>query len=254
MQVQYTLDGLLAHRAQQRQSGNFVTLAQEDRRSKKTSMILEWSPRLQHHVALMSELEWAHWIIVESDWRCKFYECQLGYLQVFVDGKSVGSIPDMYLEMIDGSRVLREIKPKELAEDPENEKVRRQLAAQRAAAVMLGLRHEVWTEAEIFANAMLVGNWRRILPYLKGERSGRMAELMGDVHLYLKRVEAASLLEIESVFEKQRIDCRTAVLWLLHQGRLAADVDKRAFGLKTRFRLLTAEEQAATVVKEGVHG
>ena len=69
-----------------------------------------YSPKVDRVVNLYSDLEYDHWVLVETDPQIRLFCEQPRKIDVVIAGKSVSSIFDMWIERVTGEEEYREVK------------------------------------------------------------------------------------------------------------------------------------------------
>lgn len=126
-----------------------------------------YSPKMKRDVRLFSDLEYDHWILVETNPRVKFFCEQPLRIETSIDRKSTESIFDMWIEWKDGQETFVEVKyAAELNPGHKNyERVRQQTAVQREWCRLNGKSYQIRTDRESRGNRLYLENMRTLLPY-----------------------------------------------------------------------------------------
>lgn len=183
-----------------------------------------YSPKLRRNVNLYSDLEYDHWILVESDPSILTFCEQPLRLRISLEGRIVHSILDMWLRWKDGREQFREIKYfSELAKESTE---KRQLKAQQTWAALHGHDYMIHTEKTIRANPLLLANWKIILRYLSSDQKMNLLKYQDQIVQLILDQNGCSLRELEEKFnECDPIIIRTAIFGLFHLGELVAPLD-----------------------------
>jgi hypothetical protein len=186
-----------------------------------------FSPKLNRNVRLFSDLEYDHWVLVETNTKIISFCEQPLSIQSIVNNKSVNSIIDMWVLYSNGKESFIEVKySSEL--DPSNPKsIRsiRQTTAQRIWCEERNFNYQIITEKDIRSNHNYLDNMRTILPYLRT----RTSPIETDKAKIIKKIRDTSITiaEIESsIPEIPSSRLRETLYHLIYEGIIMANVDK----------------------------
>lgn len=127
-----------------------------------------YSTKINREVYLFSDLEYANWLIIENDASVKYFCEQPTLIEIeSEDGKTLKSIPDMYVLYNNGIEAIREIK---YQKDLLSEKAQLQSSIQKNWCVRNNYKHEILTEETLLNNRIYLSNLK-ILSKLKIENS-----------------------------------------------------------------------------------
>jgi hypothetical protein len=181
-----------------------------------------YSLKLLRLVILYSDLEYDHWVLVESDWRIVSYCEQPLRVRVRLDSGFVVTVFDMWVIFDSGEEEFREIKYRDQLEQP---RVKRQLQAQKTWCRLKPEHHEVFDEDRIRRNPRLLRNWKFILRCLAATHKIDLTAICERVSQLLS-TGPKTLGELESSFTNgERGLVRPAIFRLLHSGHLIAPLD-----------------------------
>jgi len=121
---------------------------------------LSYSPKLKRDVSLFSDLEYEHWLLVESNPEIVEFCEQARVMEGFVDGKLQRSIIDMWVKYHNGKEEFLEVK---YSSDLSKEKVINKIAIQKNWCDDHGFQHHVSTEENIRVNQLLLSNLKLLL-------------------------------------------------------------------------------------------
>lgn len=184
-----------------------------------------YSPKIGRNVRLFSDLEYDHWVLVETDHRIQSFCEQPLKIGMSYEGKMVHSIFDMWILYKDGEQRFVEVKySKEL--DPANQRSQRalqQTAVQRAWCQEHQYIHTARTELDIRSNSILLANRKYLLGYIKN----RGTSIETDQFQILSHIkgEKTTIADIESSVQLHPTRIREAIFWLIYHGRVNADLD-----------------------------
>lgn len=187
-------------------------------------------------VVLYSDLEFDHWVLVDTDPTVKTYCEQPVEICFVVDGKLHTSIIDMWILRASGEEEYIEVKYDiELQPNhPNFKRNMRQIQAQREWCNNQGLTHKVMTERAIRAFPIGLENRLKMLSYMKSRTRPIAADdvlqvinespkTIGQIHVNLK--EGYSISEI-----------MYSCYWLTYFGKILANINQQIWSLKTEVR------------------
>src|SRR5690606_20275667 len=119
-----------------------------------------YSSKLKRDVFLFSDLEYEHWLLVESNPKIIEFCEQALLMEAFVNRKLQTSIIDMWVKFDNGKEEFIEVK---YTSDLSKEKVKKQIAVQKNWCKEHGFQHHVRTEEHIRANQLLLSNLKLIM-------------------------------------------------------------------------------------------
>jgi hypothetical protein len=183
-----------------------------------------YSFKLRRLVILYSDLEYDHWVLVESDYRIVSFCEQPLRIRVRLPSGFVTSVFDMWVLFASREEEFREIKyRRELEEDP---LAKRQVCAQSLWCSLKPAHHELYDELQIRANPLLLSNWKKILRCLAATHRLDLTQLCQKILQLLANAGAKALAEIESHFpDFDRAVVHAAIFRLLHDGRATAPLE-----------------------------
>lgn len=208
-----------------------------------------YSPKLNRNVRLFSDLEYDHWVLMETNPDVISFCEQPFEIEYFIEGKNAKSIPDMWVQYKNGSKHLVEVKySKELMPESKNyEKAARQISIQRAYCNENGFTHYVHTEKDIRGNDILLSNMKMIIPYIKNREytidtdckrvldiiySNHNRILTGTIHAAIKDIH--------------QVRVRESIFRLLYQGIIFGNLDKIPYSNNTEVWLNDYKEGKQT--------
>lgn len=186
-------------------------------------------------VILYSDLEFDHWVLVETDPTVETYCEQPLEITYVIDGLLHSSIFDIWIKYRDGQLLFREVKyESELnPNDPRNQRTMRQIEAQKLWCDQNGYRYEVITEKTIRSSHFSLENRLKILSYIKNnpepELASEILRYISSKPIRLEKLTIESTQPIGAVLE--------ACMWLLYKGDLTGDLDSQILSKNTEVRL-----------------
>ncbi|HET7174748.1 MAG TPA: hypothetical protein VFK21_01960 [Gammaproteobacteria bacterium] len=194
-----------------------------------------WSPKMGRHVHFDNRLELHHWLLVEGDSEVEQLCEQYPVVQL-VDECYVF---DMWIRWRDGQEECRNVVPSWKFADargfiPEPPG----WSMLRAWGQRQGYRCRYVTEQELALHTVRIHNWLRMLPFVKRAIESPSVWLEEAVLYHLRGLPDTTLHQlIRSLPSADGTSVTAAVAKLLHQGKLAADLDGCRFGLNLLVRL-----------------
>lgn len=133
----------------------------------RSKLTYAYSPRMGRDVVLHSQLEFAHFVLAESDpliFKINYSpEKRISNIQDDV----LGTIVDAEVELKDGTLEWREIK----YSGKLDKRSEHQWQAQAEAAFQHGIRYRRFTEKEIFVCPQRIENWIEVIAWLSAVRA-----------------------------------------------------------------------------------
>lgn len=183
-------------------------------------------------VTLYSDLEFDHFVDLETDPYVKTYCEQPKEISFVVNGELHTSIFDAWIQFMDDKEKFREVKysvelnPK----DPRNYRTLRQIEAQRNWCNENGFEYEVITEETLRKNHLALENKIKILSFVKNNPKPKHTE---EVEQALANAKVIKLEDLEGKLELPYSLIFNASLWLLYSGKIKANLEKVILGKQT---------------------
>lgn len=192
---------------------------------------LSYSSKLKRHVYLFSDLEYEHWLLIETNPRIVEYCEQPLLMAEFVNGKLYKSIIDMWVKYDDGHEEFIEIK---YSSELIKEDVKRQIAVQKKWCSKNEVKHHVRTEEFIGANKLLLSNLKLLM---KGNKQQKQ-QIETDSYQILKILKQHCLkkVTINTLIEETQIPQNRFLLSIgkmILQGEVRSDISQKHFGKNT---------------------
>ncbi|MFX3637405.1 MAG: Tn7 transposase TnsA N-terminal domain-containing protein [Candidatus Pristimantibacillus sp.] len=189
-------------------------------------------------VTLYSDLEFDHWLTVESDRRVQTYceqPCQISFV---LNGKLRTSIFDMVICDWKGSTTFIEVKyENELISSHKNyERNMRQIEAQMKWCNQNGVTHEVRTEKTIRKGKHSIENYLKMISNVLNHQQPGNISLVSQVLESQKSIKISKL----QVLLQEQLDKYNTLLslqWLYYEGIVTANLDVQVWGdeMEVRF-------------------
>lgn len=186
-----------------------------------------YSPKAHRNVCLFSDLEYDHWILIETNPQVRsFCERPLEIKEYDEDKeKNVKTMFDMWIKWNDDSEEFVKVQYSNKKTGLNAGKTR----AQQLWCKKHGVKYEVKTEKDIRNNVLLLSNMKMILPYI----SNRSCPIETDLYKIKHCIginKKHSIAEIESQLDIDSGRIREAIYWFLYQGQLQSNANAVPIG------------------------
>ncbi|WP_060663653.1 TnsA endonuclease N-terminal domain-containing protein [Bacillus sp. CHD6a] len=164
------------------------------------------SKKIGRDVFFYSELEYDHWILIESNPRIKAFCEQPLKISGYIDNEYRESIFDMWLLWEDGKEEFVEVKYSRDIENLEKRKdrVSKQIRLQQNWCENNNYNYRIVTEKQIRVNP-LFSNSRIILPYIHLGKRATTDLIYFRILKFLKSTEQVTIKAISNYFEEVQI-------------------------------------------------
>jgi hypothetical protein len=192
-----------------------------------TNRWIVFSPKLHRTVILYNNLEYDHWVLLESEPTIRSYCEQPRRIRVRLPSGIVTTVFDMWIlwdSMLQEYRAVRYMK--DLSCPDRSSRINQEIEAQKLWCQLGGVRHSVVTDETVRANLIYIENWKIILSHLAAAQDIDLRPQINEVIAMLASEGGRHLREIEASFPNtDRSLTRAAIFALLHSGRLRAPLD-----------------------------
>jgi hypothetical protein len=189
-----------------------------------------YSPKLKRNVFLFSDLEYEHWLLVESSPNISEFCEQPLEVSSVVNGKVRNSIFDMWIKYTNGRQEFREIK---YSSELHKTQVKEQIAVQKNWCNQNGYDHVVITEKIIRKNNLLLSNIKLILKLVKQFVPSEIDKFK--VKKILKE-NPQQKLSLEFLLQTSQLPPNvplSLIGWMIFKGELNSNVLQSHFGINT---------------------
>ena len=118
-----------------------------------------YSNKINRIVYLFSDLEYANWLVVENDPSIKYFCEQPIIIEAVSEGKVKSSIPDMYIQYVNGVEAMREIK---YTVDINSERAKQQSFIQKSWCNKNNYKYELVTDEHLTTNSVYLSNLKQL--------------------------------------------------------------------------------------------
>ncbi len=199
-----------------------------------------FSTKLGRRVKSYSDLEYNHFILVESNPDVLSYCEQPVKIHGHMDDKDCASYPDMWILWRNGTEEFREVK---YAKDLDKPKVIRQIAIQKSWCEASGATHSIYTDREIYKNRLFLANWKVILSQLTINKDLDLKKVQSQIMQYVTTYSKVSLgALLEHFNDVLPGDIQAGVFRLIHSGQLFAPLDKEGLTTQICFEVRNEEK------------
>lgn len=195
-----------------------------------------YSPKMDRNVRLFSDLEYDHWVLVETNPAVVAFCEQPFEIQYFYGGTPAKSIPDMWIKFKDDSQYLVEVKySKELNPESKNYlKTNRQITIQKSYCIEKGFRHSIRTEKDIRGNDIFLANMKMLLPYIKSRGYPIEIDQKKILNIIRSNGNRISTGMIQSsIKDIPAVRIRESIFYLLYLGIISGNLEKIPYSNNT---------------------
>ncbi|MDF2534686.1 MAG: S-layer protein [Bacillales bacterium] len=193
-----------------------------------------YSERLKREVFLSSQLEYDHWVLVETESDVVNFCEQPKRASAIYMGRTHYSIIDAMVQNVGEIEEFFEIKYlKDLEPSSKNyDKVQKQIYIQKDWCTRNGFKHQVLTEKEIRGNTVLLENKKTILPYIKEFKNISPINRQKILNSILGRKSM-----FQDLFEEHREltknEIQTIVFELIFRKQIVTNIEEYRLGKET---------------------
>jgi len=182
-------------------------------------------------VTFYSDLEFDHWVYVETEPEVEKYCEQYPEISYVLNGELHSSVFDMWIQFRDGSIKCCEIKyESELTiENPQYERTLRQTEAQRAYCEQNGIHYEIVTDKHLRQNPYELENRLNIISFVKNNPE---PSATAQLRKYIRN-ERKSMQVITDLTSIPYPLVHNACLWLYYHGVIQLNLDESIVCRKT---------------------
>jgi hypothetical protein len=182
-------------------------------------------------VILYSDLEYDHWIFVETNPLIETYCEQPLEISYVLNGELHTTIFDMWIKYFCGKETFIEVKYSNEIEvnHPRNIRTQRQIQAQKQWCFENGFDHKIVTEKEIRVNHIELENRIKMLSFVRNNDKPK------SVAMVLKMVcqKPITLNGLGELIGTTYYETQSACLWLIYKGLIKANISQMILGNKT---------------------
>ncbi|EMA7399372.1 TPA: Tn7 transposase TnsA N-terminal domain-containing protein [Bacillus cereus] len=191
---------------------------------------ISYSSKLQREVFLFSDLEYEHWLIIESNPTIIDFCEQPLLMNAHINGKLMTSIVDMWVKYNTGQEEFIEIK---YAADLTKQTVINQIAIQKHWCNEHRFQHRVKTEGHIRTNRMLLSNLKILV---KGQKQQKQ-QLDTNRYLIMKILKSATAkIPLTFLIQETKLPQNRLFLsigQMILNGEVYSNISQQYYGLNT---------------------
>ncbi|MED2035503.1 Tn7 transposase TnsA N-terminal domain-containing protein [Bacillus thuringiensis] len=191
---------------------------------------ISYSFKLQREVFLFSDLEYEHWLIIESNPTIIDFCEQPLLMNAHINGKFMTSIVDMWVKYNTGQEEFIEIK---YVSDLIKQTVINQIAIQKHWCNEHRFQHRVKTEEHIRTNRMLLSNLKILV---KGQKQQKQ-QLDTDRYLIMKILKGATAkITLTFLIQETKLPQNRLFLsigQMILNGEVYSNISQQYYGLNT---------------------
>lgn len=164
-----------------------------------SDLFYAYSPRMDEDVVLRGALEFAHFLLTESDPTIAGANYAPAEKVTLLAGGGIASL--VTAEVVDnkGSTTWREVKASQALERSNSYRMELRLSIQRRISDEWPTEHAVFTELEIYANPQRIRNWNRVIAWLSQARQFPLVEERHRIIKLIRERRRVSLGEVLSL-------------------------------------------------------
>ncbi len=212
--------------------------AYEARGNGHSNLWLHYSPKADKDVVLASDIEFGHFLLVESDPDIEKVDYAPHKRVAAIAGEGIGTIVDAEVKKRDGQHQWREVKSSESLVQGKDARASLQILVQQKAAGLAGVEHVVFTEKVIYANPIRIRNWFNLIPWIAQVRYIPIRAQGNEVAAFInakRRVSFREVLEL-GAYEDRGLYA-AALLKGVQSGAFQSDLNERPFCAQSSFFL-----------------
>lgn len=197
-----------------------------------------YSPKSKSDVVLRSNLEFLHFLLVESHPDIVEVDYAPKKQVASLSGEAFGTIVDAVCKLRSGAIIWREVKYAKDVEHGAQTRANLQLMTQLKASGLAGVTHEVVTEDQIYGRAQRLHNWMRIIPWIAQCRHLPLHNYTKAVLKIMKTRGDVVLADIAALGLESETGLYCAALFqAVQQGLILSDLDAMPVTWQSRFFL-----------------
>jgi hypothetical protein len=195
---------------------------------------ISYSPKMKRNIRLFSDLEYDHWILIETDPKITSFCEQPLRIRQPIGIEFVESIFDMWIIDAQGVETFIEVKyARELdLQSPKSARSIRQTDAQKKWCQENGYQYKVALDREIRSNPILLSNLKQIVSHMKNRKQLVETDRF-KITQQLKRGKTNLIQLVRTTPQIEESRLRDAVFGLIYEGSVKANLDKVLIGHMT---------------------
>ncbi len=181
-----------------------------------------YSPKLGRDVKLYSNVEWEHWLLLESDPNVVYF-CEQPVRMLTLVGEKGSSFIDMWVLFADHTEEYREIK---VSEDVDSDRSKKQIQIQKSWCERNNFVHRVVTELDLKKFKQQIESCKEFIgfiPHKISERHLKLQRSVTDIVVSHGQIKFIELVEKFVGSSEQQV--LSTIFTLIHSGVLHAPLD-----------------------------
>jgi hypothetical protein len=219
-----------------------MTSAYEARAAHRSILWLHYSPKAKRDFAFASDLDYGHFLLVESDPAIVGVDYAPSNRVATLVGTAFETMVSAEVTYKSGEIVWRDVKPSEELATGQATRANLQLIIQTRATASAVARHEVFTEKEIYANPTRIRNWHRVVHWIAAARSWALHDFSNQIALTLRVRGRAELRELLSLGTPSQASLYGAALFeQVQRGIYSSDLSERPLSPRSVFATIRGQ-------------
>jgi len=186
---------------------------------------LAYSHKINRTIYLFSDLEYEHWLLIESDANVVDFCEQPLRMEVVGDNKKTASIVDMWVKYKDGKETFIEVK---YSKDLLKESVVKQINVQRLWCKANNISYEVRNEQNIRYNPILLSNLKVLIKQANSRLDNNQMEIMQIEHCISVEHQQIQQIAINLKLEYPKVF--SSICKLLLTNKIQSNIDSKHLG------------------------
>ncbi|AVK97004.1 S-layer protein [Lysinibacillus sphaericus] len=195
-----------------------------------------FSNKLKRNVFLFSDLEYQHWIQIETDPNIIDFCEQAIKMEIIEENKKQFSIIDMWVKYKNGKQLFIEIK---YSKDLNKDSVKKQINVQRLWCKANQANHLIKTENEIILNPIKLSNLKLLIRQINNTLATKEEKVEIVKKHIIEHPKSIQQITLETNIETSELI--NIICILLYNGYIKCDLDSRHLGKNTEVWKICAD-------------
>lgn len=190
-----------------------------------------YSDKLKRPIFLFSDLEYEHWLLIETNPLIIDFCEQPKLMKTVLNGTIHTSITDMWVKFVDGTEKFIEVK---YSKDLQKLQVKKQISTQKQWCIENGFQHEIATEIIIRNNPILLSNLKFLIKLLKQYEfdneiiSFQIIKLLSESPM--KKIKIQQIVDYTNIVQNHIL---IVIGQLIFKNKILSNIDKQTFGFNS---------------------